>query len=290
MNKWPRRAIYVSVAAFWCLIFLSIGGFSLRQSAVLGPSMAFVVFVIVFIHEQTRPRNRFIPYYVRVVPNWYQILEDFKLVSTPEEWKSIRESVKQLSLAQHHVFRDGLFFAVLQASQDLRHCLIFWSRANTFSGKVDFQWDMNPVQVGREDEDSKELIQQGLLSSSQEIHFFMKPGKEGYDLGLSVPDSWWRRLKGSCPSPEEEEIDQATGYVKLVLARISQREWDLYWEPEVWDSKYFFKTVPQIKTRREEFRQKFGWKTVMHPDIPELKIRWPEEMEHKYLRMEHRAI
>ncbi len=284
MTDW-RKGL---VAALWCLLFLFIGGFSIRQSLVLGVSMTFVLFILVFWHESKKPK-RLVPHYVQVLPDWYQILKDFRLIDTVEEWRSILESAKQLPFGEHHVLRDGLFFTVLHVSQDFARTLIFWNHNKVFSGEVDYQWSMRPVQLARDD--SQRLIQEGLFSAHQDVYLFMRPdGKEGYALGLDVPHSWWNKTKTLCPSPEEEQIDHMTGYVKLVLARISHREWDLYWEPEVWNSDYYFKAYRQIQNRRDGLRLKLGWKTVAHANMPELNIDWPEEMEHKYFRLEHRAV
>jgi len=68
--------------ALCALVFVFVGGLPIRQGVVLGAAMVLLAFGVL---EALKPAPRFISYWVRVSPNWYQILADFKLVGSIEE-------------------------------------------------------------------------------------------------------------------------------------------------------------------------------------------------------------
>jgi hypothetical protein len=128
--------------------------------------------------------------------------------------------------------------------------------------------------------------------SKCDVRLFVRCGADGYKLGIRVPSQWWNEVKASSPKPMKEDVDYPTGRVDLILAVMSYREFDVYWEPAVWSSTFYDKAAKEIRRRRDEQRGKLGWKTVEHDsDLgAELGIDWPESIEHKYFSVEHRAI
>ena len=109
MNKWGvLKFLRVSWdVVFWPLVLVFVGGFPIRQGVVLGLLMALTGFRLA-----TKPGCRFIPYCVRISPDWYQILTDLKLIGSLEEWDTIAQSLK--SAAGYHALRDAVLFTVVQ--------------------------------------------------------------------------------------------------------------------------------------------------------------------------------
>ena len=262
-------------AAFWPLALVFVGGFPIRQGMLLGLLMAWLTFGIG--KRATEPVRQFTPYYVSVLPKWYQLLPDFKLVNGLEEWRSIVDSAK----SSNSVLREGIWFTVIQQGEDLelpavRGTLIYLNQHQQFTSKLRFSEDMVPIRIKREDDLS------GALSEYQPVELFM----DEYTLGIEVPDWWWRRVRGSCPTPVEEYENPLTGYVKLVLATIPYSEFDLYWQPTAatWH-EYFRNIVPKIKRRRDKQREELGWTTKERDDRRE-----PEYIDHRYFEVRHRDI
>ncbi len=316
MNWWLKLAIqrYVIAALFLWIVLLFIGGLPLRQGIVLGLSMALIAVPTELVGNIVRPPTRFTPFYVRLQPNWYQILSDFKILRNVEEWHSVLKSVKRFPSSRYCVVRNCIFFTVLQVAEEFRHPLIFWNGEGAFTTDLTFQRELEPILLSRKDNAVKLVVEKdgsflvddilqpsrletyvneyALLCSSGncQIQFFMKSCIEGFDLGIGIPDWWWQQVKDSCPAPEKEHRDHATGYVELVLARIAHCELDCYWEPVPRDIDFHLTIVPKMKERREQLRQKLGWETIPQQDIPEMPLHWPEAIEHKYFRIEHRAV
>jgi hypothetical protein len=227
--------------------------------------------------------RRFIPYWVRVSPNWYQILTDFRLVGSPEEWRSIAESVR--SSADYHVLQDGVLFTVVQQSEDFERTLIFWNQHQAFGSEFSFGEDMTPIQFVRTTDPS---------GRHPPAIFFMKPwgtqGVAGYSLGIEVEAWWWEKLKDSCGSPLAVETNPLTGSVDLILATLPVSEFDIYRNPaNRWTDEYILKTEPKIRKQRDDVRQKLAW-TAKDLRIPELPCRVPQHIEHRYFVVEHREI
>lgn len=235
-------------------------------------------------NSAARPKEAIQPILRAGRSNWYDLLLDFKLISKPEEWHTLRESFETLPSTEYRVLRNGFCFTIVNQSEDFERTLIYANHHQAFVSEVDFQAELDGVRAEPEGEFDRAFRR---LSKS-DVHVFLKFGGEGCNLGLRVPSSWWDRMKGSCPRPLKEDQDHPCGRVNLVLAVISYREFDLYWERE-WNSK-FEKTVTEIRSRRDEERRKFGWKTTTHEYDSELAIDWPESIEHKYFDVEHRAI
>jgi len=272
---------YLFAAAFFYLILAYVAGFSTGQSIVLALLVAW--FARGIENAAAKPARRFSPYYVRVYPKWFEILNDFKLIKNPEEWHAIQNTFEELPSAEYRVLRNGVCFTVVHQSEDFERTLIYSDNWRTFFSEVDFEEEMRPIKIEEREQRLARLFE-------YYVRFLMKSGDKGYNLGIIVPDWWWDEVKASCPTPLEEDKDYPTGQVKLILATISFREFDLYWEPMERSISFYEKTAKQIRDRRDEQRKKLGWKAVEHPDLSELSIAWPDSIEHKYFNVEHRAI
>jgi hypothetical protein len=273
-DKLAERFLLFLGVALWPLALVFVGGFPMRQGIVLGLLLAWLAFGIG--KAAVKPARRFTPYWVRVSPNWYQILSDFALVGSPEEWRSIREAVRPC--ADYSVLRDGVLFTVLQHSEDWTQDLVFWNQHQSFGSELRFREDMSPIQFERKDPAGGHIP----------AYLFMKPYGQ-YNMGIEVRDWWWDKVKGSCATPLSVETNPMTGTVELTLATLSLNEFDFYWAPVNWTDEYVLKTKPQIRQRRDEQGLALGW-IAKDLRIPELSVRVPVYIEHKYFVVEHREI
>jgi hypothetical protein len=284
-----RAAVgYVLAAGFFYVILAHIAGFSTRQSIVLAALIAWLAVCIVVAYAVLTPARRFSPHYVRVDPNWYDLLNDFKLIDGIDAWHAIRKFFEGLPATEYCVVRSGVCFTVVQQSEDFERTLIYLDNHRTFVSEVDLEEGVEPLRIGRIDKISEAMGK----PSKCDVRLFVRFGADGYKLGIRVPSQWWNEVKASCPKPTEEVADYPTGQVDLILAIVSYREFDSYWEPAAWSSTFYDKTAKEIRRRRDEQRVRFGWKTVEHDsDLgAELGIDWPESIKHKYFNVDHRAI
>jgi hypothetical protein len=305
--------------AFWPLALVFVGGFPIREGVTLGLLMALLFFVL----TGEKGGARFVPYWVQVTPDWYQILTDLKLVSGPEEWRSIRESVS--SSTSYSVLRDGLLFTVVQqgggkaglpafhremdvawqevedfdAGMNERHPpLIFWNQRRVFGAEFLFREDMTPIQF-EEPDPIRELLGTGYRPAV----FFMglhctytenphgskyRPGVlGGLDIGIEVPVGWWEKVKGSfAPVGRVDDSHPETGSVRLSLATIPLSEFTVYRDAgDRKTSEYWLKTEPRIRKRRDAARQELGWTVEEHEDGGR-----PTSIGHRYFTVRHGTI
>ncbi|HEY6341573.1 MAG TPA: hypothetical protein VIY49_08785 [Bryobacteraceae bacterium] len=83
------------------------------------------------------------------------------------------------------------------------------------------------------------------------------------------------------------DTNPLTGSVELTLATLPRSEFDMYRGPvDRWTEEYILKTEPLIRKRRDEQREKLGWKDKRSGNEPG----WPESIQHKYVSVEHRAV
>jgi len=278
MDRWSfLRFLGACCLVVFCpSVLVFVGGFPVRQGVVLGLLMAWLAFGI---RMQMPSARRFIPYWVRVSPNWYQILTDFKLISSVEEWRSVLQSAS----TDYCVLRDGVLFTVVQESEDFEHTLIFWNQHQAFGSEFRFMEDMTPIQFKRMDP----------MGGHLPARFFMKPWAAGllagYSLGIEVRDWWWEKMKTSCVAPLAVDTNLLTGSVDLTLATLPRKEFDLYWG--CWTEEYITKVKPKIRVQRDEARQKLGWTAEEHQaDDFHPYGGWPAAIVHKYFHIQHHAI
>jgi len=187
-----------------------------------------------------------------VDPNWYELLSDFKLIDGLDAWETVRKFSEELSAAEYSVVRSGVCFMVVQQSDDFERTLIYLNNHRTFVTEVDLEEDVEPLRVAGTDKISRAMGK----PSKCDVRLFVRFGADGYKLGIRVPSRWWNEVKALCPKPMDEDADYPTGRVDLILAIISWREFDLYWEPAVWSSTFFDKTAKEIReTKRRAAQQ-----------------------------------
>jgi hypothetical protein len=221
---------------------------------------------------------------VRISPNWFDILTDYQLIDGPEEWRAICKSVG--ASPNYNVLRDGILFTVVQQSEDFENTLIFWNQQQAFGSEFKFLDDMAEIKPEWQTQMGQHLLPRVFMKP-----FAGQPYMAGYSLGIEVHDWWWEEVKDKCPAPLSAHKDSLTGSVDLVLATLPSGEFDIYRNPpERWSTKYISKIEPQIRKRREELRQKLGWKDSMLDLEPGIGANQPQSMTHKYFNVEHREV
>lgn len=265
----------------WPLLLMRIGDFPLRQGLVLGWLTALLMFAIRVGNSKPVP---FVPYWVRISPNWFDILTDYQLIDGPEEWRAICKSVE--ALPNYNVLRDGILFTVVQQSEDFKNTLIFWNLQRAFRSEFNLLEDMTEIKPEWQTRMGQHLPPRVFMKP-----FAGQPYIAGYSLGIEVRDWWWEEVKDKCPAPLSVDKDSLTGSVDITLATLPCGEFDIYRNPpERWSTKYISKIEPQIRTRRKELRQKLGWKDQKLAYEPGLGVHPPESMAHQYFNVEHRGV
>ncbi len=279
--RFVLRFYDILLAGFYTLVLVYVAALSVRQSIVL--AVLFTGLAHGIGKSVSKPTVRFRPYQVRIVPDLYQILWDFQMIRATEEWTQLQAKFNGAQPPFGSIWGYGISFAVISESEDRERTLIYSNSHKCFVSEVQFEEDLSPFKIERIDKAPS-------LPDYQDVSLFLRPGSGGYDLGISVPDKWWHLTKQSCPKPIREQENYATGYVNLVLATISYREFDGYREPAEWEYNHMMKWTREIDERRTEQRKRLGWEVPKQPDFPELCISWPDALKNSYFRVEHRAI
>ena len=261
----------------------------MRQSVVLALVIAFLVRAAI---DALRPSVEFIPYWVLVFPKWYELLTDFKLIDSGEQWDALQKHAEKMPFLQSSVsiLTHAVCFTVVRELTASEGRLIYWNLRHDFSSDVDCEEPIEPRDMQDLEPEVRERDFGGL--DLRGVSFFMRSrGGANYDLGLIVPDSWWAKNRKSCPKPIEEDQLHDRGQVRLALAKIPSKEFDyFYWKPaEPWEwNKRYDKARRELGDLRDKQLGKSGWKREEH-DV-RYRSKWPESLEHKYFRLEHRGI
>lgn len=267
-----------------CLFALSyIADFTLRQSMVL----ALIAMLIgYYVREELRklnerignavekPAYKFVPYHIRIDPQWQQLLIDFKLIGSAEQWAQTEKSV-------YEALPYGFSCTILEKQDEWQEGLIYRGPIlGSFARTVEFEEVIAPIQFEE---------------APRKLRLFVKPGADGYDLGIVVPEKWWDRVKASCPKPLKEKSGEMWYEAELTIATLSYAEFDWYWQPEsgvgpgnrsIGEPRYYIheKWREQIIAQRDEQRIKLGWKEAEHVDGA------PNRIEHSYFAVAHSQI
>jgi hypothetical protein len=279
----------VFVAALYAC-FRYLGDFSSQQSAVL----AFVGWVGYGLYEKLnvsrRVDNVFSPFCVSILPNWYQLLSDFRLIRSEEQWHRLDNASDKVSADNYSVFHRGFVFTVIKPAGDegLLPGLTFWDNRKTFLSELELSESIIEVRdesafrlhLGEEHPYFKHPRWAGL----PEVYF--KWGVGGYELGLEVQDNWWEEL---CNSGEIGELaklqqhrDHPCGTTKLVIATLPYSEFGVYYQNRGYDQ------IKKQQAARDKQLEANGWKRKIEGDS-EIRDPW-SHIKHKYFTVSHRAI
>src|SRR5438094_8321691 len=96
----------VYILALFCLLSF-LCGFSDKQSILL----ALLFYAVLSVKSQSVTKElEFVPFNVFLIPNLYNILQDFDLVkSTEDGWAEIRQGIEKLSKEQWNIWNQKGF-------------------------------------------------------------------------------------------------------------------------------------------------------------------------------------
>jgi hypothetical protein len=308
-EDWSRRLLRSGlVQACVLLALVIIGGFPIRQGIML---WLLLVGLSSAIKLAMLKSARFQPYRVWVMPQWYEILTDLKLISSPEDWRSLAKSFR--SSPDYNVLRDGVTFTVVQQDagkaalagsigwqevgdfdpgMNLYHPpLIFWND-RSFGTKFRFNYDFNRAETALCFETSDPawrrpgtfFIKLHSTFTENKRGSTLRPEVlAGLDFGIEVPATWWEKTKDACAAVVRADksgdvFSRPTVY--LTLATLPLSEFNVYRLGDGDD----YRRIELIRARRDENRRTHGW-TAEESSSDGL-----DSIRHKYIRIEHQAI
>jgi hypothetical protein len=117
MRASAKTVLGLLISVVVVYLILSYGAqIPVRQSVVL--ALLFGILFQSVNQAAVKPILRFTPYWVSILPKWYEILTDFKLLQNPEDWPAVRDSGVSTERCQFSIFSDPLWFSVVQQSAD----------------------------------------------------------------------------------------------------------------------------------------------------------------------------
>ena len=197
-------------------------------------------------HRQYKASVGFAPVKIRVSPNWYELLKDYKLIDD-EGWKELDKKISE-SKTKFHVFQYGISFTVLRNS--IQENLVYNNYSRSFHSRVDF-W-----------EELEEL--------NKRVRFWVEEGLEGYDIGITTPESWKKVIM----------VGDDNDHVKITTIPYA-----LFQMP-----RYRFGMLKPGTVK--EMLKKHGWERDKIADEykSDVLFEMPEELNHKYFHLEYSDI
>jgi hypothetical protein len=225
---------------------------------------------------RSRSELRFVPHFVHVIPRWHDILVDFDLLSTDEEYDKLYNEFKAVPETQYNVFLNGVRFTVLDSETIGQRTLIYSDDYQNFVSRADFKRSLRPLTLLW-----LETEQPSLRVWTPE--FFIKGSGGTYHLGVVVPAWWWEQKQSKLTAGVTADSGHAFefGTVALTIATIPGSEFTSYWER----IKPYPKGDAVWQKRRADDREKFGWAAEEKPERT-----WPDILRHKYFEVRHRRI
>lgn len=273
-------------AALLCIVFYYGANLQLRQSIVEALTLAAICSYFSYYldglqsrigNSLQKPDRKFLPYWVRIDPKWEKILLDFHLISSLDEWESIKKDV-------WNNLPFGIAFTVLRDESDSSDMLVYEASVqNTlpFKREVEVCRDIEPINF-RE-------------NRSFRLRIFAEQTGTGYELGIIVPVKWWDGVNATCPRPVREDPGDEYCEVKLILAMIPHTEFAWYCRQErgIGPSN-MFKADHQrqvyeewrrnVATNQHEERKRWGW------GRSDLFEGGQEMIENSYFSVQHSSI
>lgn len=269
--------------------FRYLGDFSSQQSAVL----AFVGWVGYGLYEKLnlshQVDNVFSPFCVSIFPNWYELLSDFRLIRSEEEWHRLCNATDEASTDSYSIFRRGFVFTVIRppADEGLLPGLTFWDNRKTFLSEVELSGSIIEVRdesAWRHRGEEHPFFEHPKWAGLPEVYF--RWGTGGYELGLEVQDKWWEQLCKSGGMGElvkfKEHRDHMCGTTRLVIATLPYSEFGVYYQ------NVDYGQMKKQQEARDKQLEANGWKRKIEGDS-EIRDPW-SHVEHKYFTVSHRGV
>lgn len=231
----------------------------------------------------SKAAKRLRPYQVVIVPQWHQLLLDYKLINRTEEFSQLWEK----GLKDAPVIR----FTVLQSDDLGLPQLIYWDTRKSFVTSVDFEEPVKGLEFEKLEGARQPEFMAGLweatIGEPRWVRWFLKSGV-GYELGLTVPTGWWDRIRavGEMGDIARTEFDTnaLTGETQLMVATLPCQEFEMYSHRGERDLKPLNKQEEGRSIKLAEH----GWK---RKDTRDAEVRSPwHYLEQKYFHVQHRSI
>jgi len=228
-----------------------------------------------------RSKRSFYAYSVLVVPQLHCLLLDYKLIKDAEEFRQRWEKGLKDVLSIH--------FTVVGAQRDVDlPGLVYWDNRKSFVTRVDFE---EPVKTVKFEEPVTILagLEEALGLPPREVTWFFRDGGGGYELGLTVPTGWWKRIRATSDIGElaktDAEDDALTGNTQLVVATLPWQEFDIYYHKNEYVDH---ERRQKQKELADKQLSKYGWKQKDRSggEVPDP---W-HRLEHRYFTIQHRSI
>jgi len=257
--------------AVFCTLALAVG-FQWRQSVLLAIFAAFVQLGL--DGAAMRPSHTFEPYYVQIMPNWDAILLDYTIVRNEEDQQIFTAWCEQAWTELPHAW-----YSVLRNDKD--GIIVYRGAAQGFSTKIDSDYEVKKRRSWLSGNQPKISVE----SFPRALDFFIKQKFDAIQLGLNVSSDWWQKFSSQCASPVETNEEHMFGTVRIVIAQLPYREFDLYWN----EIDYKPKSVDKVWLAVREGRKKHGWEE-MEKDYSLPSSLQPISLKNKYFRVHHGSI
>lgn len=267
-----------------------LADFSLKLSFALS-----IIFWLFFartqqIWEYLAVQERFEPFRVQVTPKWAELLRDYKLVESREQLREVFARAREQP-ARFNVLSHGFTFTVLRPTPgwtDFRG-LLYLDNHERFASAVDLL-----SRVAGEDSDLDRVVNDDDRPRipGTSLSAFVRWGTDGgFDLGIEVNDDWWKQFCDTAGNKELTTIkthhDHLCGTVRLIIATLPYGEFGMYLGSE----EYSLKRAEREQQERDSILATFGWKRHEETDEETRHVfDPPNEIEHKYFMVSHRAI
>lgn len=197
-----------------------------------------IVWKIRDVDNKIVQEKEFSPIKIGIIPRWPELFKDYKLADIADEqklWEELWKKHEQCCGNKHCIFKDGATFTLLKSK------LIYSNDWSSFRTEVDFRYNI-------------EELSEGMFSR---FGFYVKWGKEGFDIGITTPES----RKNSYHILDDRDL--------IKVATIPYAELKLY--------KY-----SNVKEEvRNEALKKNGWVREMDHPIPLVSLK------HKYFDVDY---
>jgi hypothetical protein len=261
------------VFAVFCALALAVG-FPWKQVVLLAAFAAYMsvgLFQVATKVAATAPGHKFEPYYVRIIPRWTQILADYTTAKNDEDWLKFVAWCGREEL-------PGAWYSVLRNDKD--GILIYRGSELGFSTAFDWTYEVKKSEWLRGTK--REGNPEGFPDS---MDLLVKQKSDVIQLGLNVSSDWWPTFSPHCPAPIETHEEHMFGQVRIVLAQLPLREFDLYWNEVDYEPKNVDRTWKSVR----ESRKKHGWEEIEnHRDVP--SSLQPITIKNKYFEVQHHSI
>jgi hypothetical protein len=273
--------------------FRYLGDFSPQQSSAL----SVMTWLLYGLYENLKAKfevsqavqNVFSPFRVSIYPNWYELLSDFKLIRSKEEWNRLDETAEAQSKTSDYVFyRKGFSFTVLKPMTENSQPpgLMYSDNLKFFLNEADLSESIMPIDddLGRYGQ-AHPLFNHPKWSQLPEVYF--KWGVGGYEIGLEVHDDWWKDLSKDGEVGELSKLtqhrDSRCGTTRLLIASLPYSEFSIYYQDVPYEQ------MQKHQDARDKLLEEKGWKRQHDDPDAEIRDSW-SRVEHKYFAVAHRTI